>query len=282
MDIAVDRLDSALEKWAGQDIPVLRATAKRLTLLSSDADNLRYSDVALVLLADPLACLRVLVWLHEHRSARQAEHITTLENALMRMGTRNFLELMLPAPTLDEQLCVALDQRMPVVLGLKAVVQRASYAAKFARDWAARRRDLAYDEISTAALLHNLSELLLWLRAPRDALAIEALKRRKESMRTADVQRIALGFTLMDMQQKLQAHWGMSPLCAAMLDQEQSKDPRALNVVLAVNLARHLANGWHDAALPDDFRALGDLLAMPPQDAWDLVGIHYEALRRGV
>jgi hypothetical protein len=37
-------------------------------------------------------------------------------------------------------------------------------------------------------------------------------------------------------------------------------------VVLAANLARHAANGWDDAALPDDFRAIGELLRMSAED----------------
>ena len=35
-------------------------------------------------------------------------------------------------------------------------------------------------------------------------------------------------------------------------DDEHAAQPRVRNVLLAVNLARHSANGWDDAALPDD------------------------------
>ncbi|MEO6974856.1 MAG: metal-dependent hydrolase, partial [Gallionella sp.] len=41
--------------------------------------------------------------------------------------------------------------------------------------------------------------------------------------------------------------------------------PRVRNVVLAVNLARHSANGWNDTALPDDYRDIGELLRMPAE-----------------
>jgi len=36
-------------------------------------------------------------------------------------------------------------------------------------------------------------------------------------------------------------------------------------VVLAVNLARHSAHGWDDAALQDDYRQIGRLLRIPPE-----------------
>ena len=39
-----------------------------------------------------------------------------------------------------------------------------------------------------------------------------------------------------------------------------SRRLRVRNVALAVSLARHAANGWHDPAIPDDLRALAGLL----------------------
>jgi hypothetical protein len=38
-------------------------------------------------------------------------------------------------------------------------------------------------------------------------------------------------------------------------------------VVLAVNLARHTQRGWENPALPDDFRAIGELLNVSPEHA---------------
>ena len=43
-------------------------------------------------------------------------------------------------------------------------------------------------------------------------------------------------------------------------DEEQASAPRVRNVLLAVNLARHSANGWDDAALPDDYRDIAEFL----------------------
>jgi hypothetical protein len=45
-----------------------------------------------------------------------------------------------------------------------------------------------------------------------------------------------------------------------LLDHRQAENPRVRNVKLAVDLARHSENGWDDAALPDDFKALRELL----------------------
>jgi hypothetical protein len=45
-----------------------------------------------------------------------------------------------------------------------------------------------------------------------------------------------------------------------LLDDRRAENPRVRNVKLAVDLARHTANGWNDPALPDDFRGIRNLL----------------------
>jgi hypothetical protein len=48
------------------------------------------------------------------------------------------------------------------------------------------------------------------------------------------------------------------------MDERHADSPRALNVTLAVAIARHSANGWNDAALPHDLEAFGRLLGVGP------------------
>jgi hypothetical protein len=57
------------------------------------------------------------------------------------------------------------------------------------------------------------------------------------------------------------------------MDSESAENQRVRNVVLAVNLARHSANGWDDAALPDDYKDAGVLLGMEPEDIMLIVGV---------
>ena len=49
-------------------------------------------------------------------------------------------------------------------------------------------------------------------------------------------------------------------LLKSLMDDANAHLPRVQNVTLAVNMARHSANGWTDAALPDDFAAIEKLL----------------------
>jgi len=52
----------------------------------------------------------------------------------------------------------------------------------------------------------------------------------------------------------------------ALMDDAHVMQARAVNVLLAVDLARHSANGWNDPALPDDYIAIRKFLEMPEQD----------------
>jgi hypothetical protein len=61
-------------------------------------------------------------------------------------------------------------------------------------------------------------------------------------------------------------------LLLTLMDPAHSKNERVCNVMLALNLARHSANGWDDAALPDDYRDIAALLRVDPEKVRAMVG----------
>ena len=68
-----------------------------------------------------------------------------------------------------------------------------------------------------------------------------------------------------------QASGQLQRLLVSLGDPAQAKLPRVRNVTLAVRLARHSDNGWHDAALPDDFQEVALLLHMGVNEVMALV-----------
>ncbi len=56
------------------------------------------------------------------------------------------------------------------------------------------------------------------------------------------------------------------------MDDDHAEQQRVRNVILAVNLARHSANGWDDAALPDDYVEISKLLSIKEEDVRVIVG----------
>jgi HD-like signal output (HDOD) protein len=66
--------------------------------------------------------------------------------------------------------------------------------------------------------------------------------------------------TLSDLQQSLMRAWHLPERLARITDDRHAEHPSAKSVLLAIRLARHTANGWDNAALPDDIRDVAALL----------------------
>ncbi len=86
------------------------------------------------------------------------------------------------------------------------------------------------------------------------------------TLRSQDVQEEVLGFTVRALQHELVIRWGLPHLLVTLMEDAHATSSRVRNVTLAVNLARHSDNGWDDAALPDDYNKIGQLLRMTPLD----------------
>jgi HD-like signal output (HDOD) protein len=226
-------------------------------------------EIAQVVLQDPLMAVRVLAYIEAHRRRSQNADITTIDRAIMMLGItpffRNFAQL-----TLVE---THLGAHPKALLGLLQVVARARRAAHFARDWALVRHDLDVDEITVAALLRDITEILLWCFAPKLALEVAELKTKKPSMRSHVAQGAVYGIDLRDLQMALCQAWRLPELLTTLMSEAHANSPRVRNVLLADDLARHAANGWNDPALPDDFRAVADLLHTTPDAVMMRLGV---------
>jgi HD-like signal output (HDOD) protein len=241
------------------EIPVLGRTVEELAHLRENEERIIARDIARVLLHDPMFTLRVLRYLQAHRRAAQTTDITTIEHALMMLGIGPFFAHFGELPAVESSLA-----GQPLALsGLMHVVNRAHHAALYAHDWANLHFDRRADEVAIAALLHDLTEMLLWCFAPEMALQVAALLRADRSMRSGDAQVRVLGFKLASLQAVLIAEWRLAPLLQSLMDDAHATNPRVMNVALAVNLARHSAKGWSNPALPDDFAAVQKFLNLP-------------------
>ena len=114
--------------------------------------------------------------------------------------------------------------------------------------------------IHAAALLHDFAEMLLWCHAPALALRIRAMQRADPALRSSAAQLAVLNIDLMDLQQSLMKAWRLPELLIRISDDRHAEHPSVRSVALAVRLARHTANGWDNAALPDDVKDIAQLL----------------------
>jgi HD-like signal output (HDOD) protein len=209
-------------------------------------------------LNDPFMVFRVLSYTNSHPGKHQVQDILEVEQAIIMLGTSNFYGHLSPDLLVDDRL----KSNIPALTHLLKLIKRAHRAAYYAADWAALRKDLRSEEIWIAALLHDFSEMLMWCFAPEKMNIIFDMQKNDKSLRTKEVQQQILGFHTSDLQKELIKVYAMPPLLTQLMndDGETEQDNRVKNVSLAVNLARHSANGWDDAALPDDYAAIADFL----------------------
>ena len=252
------------------EIPVLKQTARDLAAMREDEENLSARSVTEIIARDPMMTVKLLRYLQSHKHSKQEHEVVEVEQALLMLGINSFFQKVPPEPLAEEML----NGHMEALVNLLHVVHRSQLASSYALDWAIRMRDLHFEEVRIAALLHDLAELLMWCFAPSDMLKIHTLQQQDKTLRSRSAQEQVLGFALVDLQLALTHEWLLPKLLLTLMDDECAMQQRVRNVILAVNLARHSTKGWDDAALPDDYREIGELLNMTQDEVMIMLTVN--------
>ncbi|MEQ1720711.1 MAG: HDOD domain-containing protein [Nitrosomonas sp.] len=263
-----------LSEWVGfltaAEIPVLKQTARSLSKLQQDAQHMNARIFAQIVKNDPLMMVKLLRYMQSHKHFAQKHDVFEVEQIALMLGLETTLE-QVPAQPLVEEILTQSGNTSALVYLLKTS-HRANIASTYAFDWAIRLHDLHYEEIRIAAFLHDIAEILMWCFSPKEMLQIKQLQIKDKSMRSAAAQQSVLGFTLNQLQLELAVKWKLPELLIALTDDSNQNQQRVRNVILAVNLARHSANGWDDAALPDDYEEIAQLLHLKTIEVMTIVG----------
>lgn len=239
-------------------IPVLHDSASVIAQWREREDHVDAHTLAEAFGPDPLMTLRLLS--HVGMTRRRETDVETVVAALVLLGIGPFFRTFDALPTLED----ALGDLPEALEGALAVLRRARRAARFALGFAAHRLDPDAAVIHEAALLHDFAELLLWCHAPALALQIAKRQRAEPSLRSAAAQAAVLGIELTDLQQALMKAWRLPALLVQLGDDRNAENTQVRNVLLAVRLARHTAQGWDNPALADDLADIGALLQLGP------------------
>lgn len=262
---------NGLEHWVSiltrADLPVLKQTARDLAMLRADDKRLNAHSVAEVIARDPIMTVKLLRYLQRHKGRAQTTEVVQVEQALLMLGLEPFFNNVAPQPLVEEML----KNHVVALAPMLRVVHRSHRASEYARDWAVQLRDLHYEEVRVATLLHDIAEILMWCFAPGMMLEIRDIQQKDKTLRSHSAQEQVLGFALVELQKELAAQWSLPKLLLMLMTDSVTKQPRERNVELAVKLARHSANGWDDAALPDDYKDIGELLRMPAAQVMAMV-----------
>lgn len=238
------------------EIPVLGNTSDALEAMRANEDDVDANLIGEMVADDPLMTLKVLAYAAAHRPPRLVTDIETVTAAVVLMGISPFFGAFGLQPILEDRLA---DQ--PEALqGLNEVMRRAHRAARFALAFAVHRQDHDAAVIYEAALLHDFAEMLLWCHAPTLALQLRAAQKADPTLRSRAAQIKLLNVDLADLQQALMKSWTLPDLLIRITDDRHADHPSVKSVVLAIRLARHTANGWDNAAIPDDIAELSELL----------------------
>ena len=249
------------------EIPVLRETIDALDALRPNEDRTDANSIGEMIAGDPLMTLKVLVHVGEHRGRMVVTGAETVISALVMMGIPPFFRAFAAPVALEDRLAWSPE----ALEGIRRVLRRAHRGARFALALAIHRADPHAASIHTAALLHEFAELLLWCHAPRLALAIRALQDADPTLRSRVAQQRVLGIELGELQQALVVAWRLPALLFERGRDGQPGSTGARTVELGARLARHVASGWDNPAVPDDVAAIAGLLNLSPAAALDLV-----------
>ena len=243
-------------------LPILASTAQALEELRPVEDSVDAHMLADSLVTDPLMTLKLLAHLAKLRRGRDGGDTETVKEALVMLGIPPFFRAFGPQETVEDHLA-----RWPEALeGFRHVLRRSHRAARFAISFAVHRLDHDAAVIHEAALLHDFAELLLWYRAPALMLEIWQRQQADSTLRSDAVQRQVLNVEISELQHALMIAWRLPSLLVEIThDHSKAATIQVRNVRLAIRVARHSAQGWDNAALPDDLHDIGALLQLAPE-----------------
>ena len=249
-------LSAWIRRFREAEIPVLRETVEAIDALRENEDATDANSIGELIGGDPLMTLKILIHASSHRGKRVETGAETIIAALVMMGIPPFFRAFAEQTAVEDRLA---DD--PIALaGIGRVLRRAHRGARFALAFAIHRTDPNAATIHAAALLHEFAELLLWCHAPKLALAIEKIQREDVAVRSSAAQQQVLTIDLAALQEALIAAWQLPRLLSETGREPQTNNTGVRTVALSARLARHTANGWDNAAVPDDITEIAELL----------------------
>ena len=264
-------LETWLERLKPGQTPIFRHTKTVLLALEDRIDEVGAREVSNLVLADPLASLR-LIYLANNRVSRHfGNEVATVEHAIMMQGLGVYIGQVAEFPVLEE---TPLGREPESLNSLYRLLRLAQHAAWQARDFAVLHSDVRAEEVEVAALLYYAPEFLFWLDAPDTARELARLRRIKE---TEEAEAEALGFALEPLRLMLLEAWKIPEIIRDLLDARHAGRSRNIILKACLDIAHRSRHGWWDEHLQADYQALADIENTPLEV---IVGtVHRNAVR---
>jgi len=255
-------LPSTIHEWVmfleTQEVPVLRRTFQELEKLRPSAERISASRLAVIILRDPLMTLKLLRLANSSRRGRLSNEITSVEHAIMMIGVVPLFKHFSALTVLEDMLA----QQELTLHSLLQVFSRALHAAYQARQWALQHQDIRVEEVYISALLHDMTNMMLWIYAPQQAQEIRATVQREHLYYGLAHEKV-MGFSVADFRTALAAAWHFPDMLADLVDCRNAGQPRAQGVLLAVSIAHLAERGWYGTQIEATLEAIADTLNLP-------------------
>jgi HD-like signal output (HDOD) protein len=230
-------INNWIKRIGDQPIPVLSGTIEEVRRLCQ-TENVSIPKLTEVVERDPGLTVQILRNANQRKRSSLSSEVTSVNQALMMMGTEQLSRFPENLPSLDETLSEESQQRLLLVFA------RAYHAGRQALDWAIQRRDMTPDEVFAAAELHFLAEMLFAMVAPEKLQEIDELRRDKH-IASGEAEYLVLGFTFNQFTRALARKWQLPSLVIEALHDSNAQYPRAYGIMLAVQTAHSAFIDWH-------------------------------------
>lgn len=265
-------LDSAaLSRFRAGEVPIFRHTKKAIIDLRSQGDSLSAKALARVLLADPLATLRIVHQANNRSSSRLGGDISTVEHALIMQGVGPFMNKAGALPVLEDILGGPPGKLLETLFD---ALRAAQHAAWQARDFAVLNSDTRAEEMEVAAMLGYAPEILAWLLD--QTVARQWTKaRRTHGGKAVDAETVEPALT--DARLSLARAWKLPDSLCDLLDPSLADRTRQRILRASMRLADLSRTGWWHDALTTAYAELSDIVGVPAEEVAAIA--HVNAIR---
>lgn len=232
-----------LAYWAHRGLPVLQSSREQLIDALHRADRVQASDLADIVLKDPLLTAQALRYINQRQKNSMSADITTIKGIVMLMGVRPFIEHFIRMPVLED----VLQSHPRMIAAIHKQIADSRFAAKMAREFAGERYDAHLDEIFISALFSRLPEILELLVRETDSSAPHGH----------------------DEAHALLAAWSLPVSLSTLLS--DPGDEIASRVVLqhaSLQLAHLLDRGWWQSGVGESLRVMAEILNTSVDEVW--------------
>lgn len=278
-DPAALRLQAAtrpyLEDWQTRTWPILGETLQALRAARTQT-SVSPASLAQIVSRDPLLAFQVLCYVNGVPRGRVASEVASLAHAIMLLGMTQFFERFSRRPAIEVQFAQD-PARLQAILDR---IQLAQLSAEVVHYVARQRLDSKIEEVTLAALLHDIVDLFLLISHPQPPNPMASPCASLLLWQSPEVQTAQFGVCYGDLLRAMPGAFKVPQLLLELMADQQLDQPRGLMVQACVALVRHLQFGWWDAQIARSIDAIAQLGAHHPATVWrDICRIMIEFTR---